>query len=298
MKFAYAPTAAQQSCQYTGSLRRRTSRHRPLYLRVLGQQPLVALVVFPTDITLVMIAQQPTPSLALSAQPSDRMSPSVDHARLSFSSSEGVRARIDWVLDPPDRDGPTRLRGDVVLLEDQDRALWNRAQIAEGLALADAVLRAVPPVAHALKAAIVVEHAKASRVHPGTRLLSPPRMEADAPAWAARLCRERAVLFRDGSALCGELYGRLAPAELGNDARSLHHSPPPRRLSRRGHQTQRVGYYSLSTGSFVCSSALRSSDSQRKLRYRRIGVGRSIPTMIRGYPRYHDSLPRFNGAAL
>ena len=54
--------------------------------------------------------------------------------------------------------------GDIVLLEDQDRSLWDRAQIAEGLALVDAALR-LPglPSAYAVQAAIAALHARAPR---------------------------------------------------------------------------------------------------------------------------------------
>jgi len=53
--------------------------------------------------------------------------------------------------------------GDIVLLEDQDRASWNHAQIAEGAALVEAVLRAGPPGRYALEAAIAALHAQAPR---------------------------------------------------------------------------------------------------------------------------------------
>src|SRR5207247_7879345 len=53
--------------------------------------------------------------------------------------------------------------GDLVLLEDQDRARWDRAQIDEGAALVEAALRAAgrPPGPYALQAAIAAVHAQA-----------------------------------------------------------------------------------------------------------------------------------------
>jgi RNA polymerase sigma-70 factor (ECF subfamily) len=57
----------------------------------------------------------------------------------------------------------TSADGELVLLEEQDRTLWDRAQIEEGLALAAAAMRAVPPGAYALQAAIAAEHARAQR---------------------------------------------------------------------------------------------------------------------------------------
>ena len=53
--------------------------------------------------------------------------------------------------------------GDIVLLEDQDRARWDRAQIEEGAVLVAAALRAGarPPGPYALQAAIAAVHAQA-----------------------------------------------------------------------------------------------------------------------------------------
>ncbi len=50
--------------------------------------------------------------------------------------------------------------GEIILLEDQDRSRWNRAEIAEGLALADAI---APRGFYALQAAIAAEQARAMR---------------------------------------------------------------------------------------------------------------------------------------
>lgn len=60
----------------------------------------------------------------------------------------------------------TRLDDDgaIVLLEDQDRTRWNRAQIAEGAALVEQALRASPPSPYAVQAAIAALHARARDV--------------------------------------------------------------------------------------------------------------------------------------
>jgi len=60
---------------------------------------------------------------------------------------------------------PARFDADgvVVLLEDQDRALWNRRMIAEGLALIDKALRHRRPGPYLAQAAIAAEHARAER---------------------------------------------------------------------------------------------------------------------------------------
>ena len=53
--------------------------------------------------------------------------------------------------------------GDIVLLEEQDRTRWDRAQIGEGAALVEAAIRAGgrPPGPYALQAAIAAVHAQA-----------------------------------------------------------------------------------------------------------------------------------------
>jgi RNA polymerase sigma-70 factor, ECF subfamily len=51
----------------------------------------------------------------------------------------------------------------IVLLEDQDRALWDREQIAEGLAMVEKALRHQRPGPYQLQAAIAAVHAQAAR---------------------------------------------------------------------------------------------------------------------------------------
>jgi RNA polymerase sigma-70 factor, ECF subfamily len=60
---------------------------------------------------------------------------------------------------------PARLdaNGAIILLEDQDRSLWNRDMIAEGLALIAKALRHRQPGAYQLQAAIAGVHAQAER---------------------------------------------------------------------------------------------------------------------------------------
>jgi RNA polymerase sigma-70 factor, ECF subfamily len=60
------------------------------------------------------------------------------------------------------RDARISADGNVVLLEHQDRSRWDRAEIDEGLALVEHALRAGPPDAYALQAAIAALHARAA----------------------------------------------------------------------------------------------------------------------------------------
>jgi len=54
-------------------------------------------------------------------------------------------------------------QGAIVLLEDQDRGLWDRDRIAEGLALLDKALRHAAPGPYQVQAAIAALHARAAR---------------------------------------------------------------------------------------------------------------------------------------
>jgi len=60
---------------------------------------------------------------------------------------------------------PSRLDADgaIVLLEDQDRGLWDDKRIAEGLALIDKAMRHRRPGAYQVQAAIAALHARAKR---------------------------------------------------------------------------------------------------------------------------------------
>src|SRR5438067_8833243 len=72
----------------------------------------------------------------------------------------GLRALM--LLHDARRAGRETAAGDIVLLEEQDRSLWDHAQIAEGLKLLENALR-LPgrPQAYAVQAAIAALHARA-----------------------------------------------------------------------------------------------------------------------------------------
>lgn len=58
----------------------------------------------------------------------------------------------------------TTASGDIILLEDQDRSLWNQEHIAEGIALVEQVLTSGRLGAYSVQAAISAVHARASAV--------------------------------------------------------------------------------------------------------------------------------------
>ena len=63
------------------------------------------------------------------------------------------------LLQDSRRDARTNAEGDVVLLEDQDRTLWNKSQIAEGKQLVERALASGRIGVYTLQAAIAAVHA-------------------------------------------------------------------------------------------------------------------------------------------
>jgi RNA polymerase sigma-70 factor (ECF subfamily) len=78
---------------------------------------------------------------------------------LPDSEVEGLLAIM--LLQDSRRHARTDASGDLVLLVDQDRALWDRGQIREGLTLSARAMSAESVGSYALQAAIAAEHARA-----------------------------------------------------------------------------------------------------------------------------------------
>jgi len=68
------------------------------------------------------------------------------------------------LLQESRRAARTSRDGDLILLEHQDRSLWNREQIAEGISLTESALRSRRFGAYTLQAAIAAVHAESSSV--------------------------------------------------------------------------------------------------------------------------------------
>jgi RNA polymerase sigma-70 factor (ECF subfamily) len=81
-----------------------------------------------------------------------------------FSDEPSIMGLLSLMLLHHAR-APARLdaQGDIVLLEDQDRTLWNGEMIGEGMALLDKAARHDRPDPYQVQAAIAAEHARAAR---------------------------------------------------------------------------------------------------------------------------------------
>jgi RNA polymerase sigma-70 factor, ECF subfamily len=107
------------------------------------------------------------------------------------------------VLQESRRAARTSPAGDLVLLEDQDRALWNRDQIAEGTSLVEQALASGQFGAYTLQAAIAAVHAQAPTVAATNwaQIVGWYDMLAQAnPSPIVELNRAVAVAMRDGPA--------------------------------------------------------------------------------------------------
>lgn len=159
----------------------------------------------------------------------------------------------------------TTADGDVVLLDDQDRSLWDRTLIAEGAALAERALRGGPSGPYAIQAAIAAVHAEAREpaatdwaqiVGLYTVLM------AVAPSPVVELNRAVAVAMRDGPAAGVELIeGILSRGQL-RDYRLAH--------AAHGEFCRRLGRIDDARISYERALALTRQGPERRLIQRRL----------------------------
>src|SRR5262252_7817974 len=154
-------------------------------------------------------------------------------------SGESIRlGRLLMLLHDARRQARTSSAGELILLEAQDRSLWNRTQIDEGLALVERALRSRQVGPYSLQAAIAALHAEAhdaaSTDWPQIVGLYDVLMRLE-PSPVVELNRAAAVAMRDGPAAGLALVdailnrGDLAEYHLAHSARA----DLLRRLGRR-----------------------------------------------------------------
>jgi RNA polymerase sigma-70 factor (ECF subfamily) len=137
------------------------------------------------------------------------------------------------------RAGRATAGGDIVLLEEQDRTLWDQRQIAEGLQLVEEALR-LPgrPESHAVQAAIAALHARAPSYHdtdwPQIAGLYEVLLRID-PSPVIELNHAAAVSMVDGPAHALDLIDALAARGSlnGYDQMPAVRADLLRRLGRR-----------------------------------------------------------------
>jgi RNA polymerase sigma-70 factor (ECF subfamily) len=125
------------------------------------------------------------------------------------------------------REARSGAHGELVLLEDQDRARWDHAMIDEGLATLDRAIEGRRPGPYQLQAAIAALHARAPRPEdtdwPQIAALY-DRLAATSPSPVVELNRAVAIAMADGPerglALFAPLEGELDGYHLFHAARA------------------------------------------------------------------------------
>jgi RNA polymerase sigma-70 factor, ECF subfamily len=164
------------------------------------------------------------------------------------------------------RETRTSPSGDLVLLEDQERSRWNRAHIAEGLALVEEAMRMGRVGPYTVQAAIAAVHAQASTPQETDweqivvlydvllRLVPSPVIE---------LNRAVAVAMRDGAeaglVLIEDILGRGDLAEY-----HLAHSA-------RADLCRRLGRFDDAHAAYERALALTQQEPERRFIERRLG---------------------------
>jgi RNA polymerase sigma-70 factor, ECF subfamily len=155
--------------------------------------------------------------------------------------------------------------GELVLLDDQDRALWNREQIAEGCGLVERALSSRRFSPYTLQAAIAAVHAEAATAaETDWRQIAglyDVLFRAD-PSAVVELNRAAAIAMRDGPAAGLTLVdGILARGDLADY---------PLAHSARADLCRRLGHVADARASYERALALTRQEPQRRFLERRL----------------------------
>lgn len=160
------------------------------------------------------------------------------------------------------RSGPD---GRLILLEDQDRSLWNREQIDEGASLVQQALRAGPVGAYSIQAAIAAVHAQApspaSTDWGQIAGLYDLLLQAE-PSPIVELNRAVAVAMRDGPAAGLELIDAILARGDLTDYHLAH--------SARAEFARRLGRNADARSAFERALALARQEPERQFLQKRL----------------------------
>jgi RNA polymerase sigma-70 factor (ECF subfamily) len=179
--------------------------------------------------------------------------------------SEAMGLLALMLLHEARREGRTSSLGDLILLEDQDRSLWKREQIQEGVALVERALTSRRIGPYSLQAAIAAVHAEApdaaSTDWAQIVALYDVLLKAE-PSAVIELNRAAAIAMRDGPAAGLELIDRiLALGELA-DYYPAH--------AARGELCRRLGRASDARTAYERTLELVTQEPERRFLERRL----------------------------
>jgi RNA polymerase sigma-70 factor, ECF subfamily len=155
--------------------------------------------------------------------------------------------------------------GDIVVLEDQDRSLWHRDQIAEALPLVEEAFKNGVPGPYSLQAAIAALHCEASRPEDTdwpqiVRLYG--LLEQAQPSPVVSLNRAVAVAMAFGPAAGLSLIERIAATRELDDYHLLH--------AARADLLRRSGSSAEAAKSYTRALSLATNQSERRYLERRL----------------------------
>jgi RNA polymerase sigma-70 factor (ECF subfamily) len=157
--------------------------------------------------------------------------------------------------------------GDVVLLEDQDRSLWDQRMIGEGVDLVQQALRAGPPGPYTIQAAIAAVHAQApaAAATDWRRIVALYSLLAQlSPSPVVELNRAVAVAMAEGPAAGLALIDAiLARGELG-DYHLAH--------AARADLCRRLGRVADARAAYTQALALVRQEPERRFLARRLAA--------------------------
>jgi len=178
---------------------------------------------------------------------------------------EAVGLLALMLLHEARREGRTSSLGDLILLEDQDRSLWNRQEIQEGVALVERALKSRRIGPYSLQAAIAAVHAEA----PDTASTDWAQIVAlygvllkAEPSAVIELNRAAAIAMRDGPRAGLELIDNiLATGEL-RDYYPAH--------AARGELCRQLGRVSDAKAAYKRTLELVTQEPERRFLERRL----------------------------
>ena len=156
-------------------------------------------------------------------------------------------------------------QGEMVLLEEQDRARWNRAQIAEGLKFSESALCTDSPGPYAIQAAIAAIHSRATRYEDTDwRTIAQlyGRLYAMQPSPVIELNRAVAIAMADGPEVGLKLVDAL---ESSGDLRDYYLM-----WAARADLLRRLERWSESAESYKAALARVGSAPERRFLRRRL----------------------------
>ena len=162
--------------------------------------------------------------------------------------------------------------GNLVVLEEQDRTLWNRPQIDEALSLVEETLRGEPGP-FALEAAIAAEHCKAARAEDtnwSRIVMLYDLLEQLMPSPIVSLNRAVAIAMAKGPQPALELIDELAASGELDDYHLLH--------AARADMLRRLGSNDEAAGSYKTALRLVTNDNERRFLERRLREVQGIPS--------------------